>query len=88
MDVSINPPTSTSPHNYHDVQIQPLINRGRELFHNVSGRSYELRVVELPIHPTGAVSIQFDDGMFERTGTLAIVDFDRRDGHLLRTLDL
>jgi uncharacterized iron-regulated membrane protein len=87
MNVFFQSPVSTSSHGLPDSKIQPLVDRAVASFLGFPGSPYKLRVVKLPTGPESPVSIQLDNGMFERTGTLMIVDFDRRDGHLLRELN-
>jgi len=87
IDVFFQSSVSTSPLSLPDAKIQPLVDRAVASFSGFAGPPYKLRIVELPTGPESPVSIQLDNGMFERTGTLMISDFDRRDGHLLRSLD-
>ena len=87
MNIFFRPSVSTSPHGLPDTKIQPLVERASASLFGASGSPYQLRVVELPVGPESPVSIQLDNGMCERTGTLMIADFDRRDGHLPRELD-
>jgi uncharacterized iron-regulated membrane protein len=88
MNVLFQPSLSTSSHGFPDTKIQPLIERASDSVPGLPGSPYKLVVVELPVRPESPISIQLDNGMFERIGTLIIADFDRRDGHLLRELNL